>query len=429
MSELHFAARFWLLLLWLVACDGTAPHITDSGGRADAATPAVDAGAGDGGPLDAGPCPTPIERDCVLGECDELEIAGETIVPRGFFHGLADPVLRADPGVPDRVWLGYSFPSLLPTSEGLDVPAPALHLARSDDGGRSWALVGQVHVPVLTVPPEPAPRMEGYAAHETFNFVYADVDGTSGWYGARLTYWVPPGTAHRPDPRSFAIAVTRAASPADLGTSPTSRLGTSYAHPGVVDVDLNELEAGLRRCALYNEPALHFEASTATLYLALQCQVYRGDAPIDEEQSVELFRAPAVADVAALAWSHAGTLADAAVARELGGAKVQQTEIARGSDGQLLVIMNPSRWDPDTRVEVHDGCRVLELEALDPPRLRRACGQLVVRRRILASDQDLGTSSCGYDAASATGVVLSRRTDPITRPGSGWSMHATRELP
>lgn len=418
------------MLPLLLACGGAPPGSADAGRPGgDAAASPPDAGGADGGALDAGACPEPIERDCVLGACEQLDIAGETIVPRGFFHGVADPVLRADPEVPDRVWLGYSFPSLLPTSEGLDVPAPALHLARSDDGGRTFAFVAPIHVPVATVPAEPAPQIEGYVAHETFNFVHAEVDGRSGWYGARLTYWVPPGTAHRPDPRSFAIAITRAPSPAELGTTPSQRLGTSYAHPGVVELDLNALEGGLARCALYNEPALYFEASTATLYLALQCQVYRGDAPVDEEQTVELFRAPAVADATGLVWSHAGTIADASVARELGGAKMQQTEIARGADGALLLIMNPSRWDPDRRVEVHDGCRVVELASLDPPRLRRACGQLVVRRRILATDQDLGTSSCGYDAASATGVVLSRRTDPLTRPGSGWSMHATRESP
>ena len=81
--------------------------------------------------------------------------------------------------------------------------------------------------------------------------------------------------------------------------------------------------------------------------------------------------------------------------------------LARARDGQLVVLVTPSHTNPGA-VSSHAGCRAVEVESLDPPRLRRVCGHLVVRASVVASDTT-STGSCGYDAASATGIVLARR--------------------
>src|SRR5688572_4103279 len=103
--------RTSLLLTALVvaACD-------DSGspGRPDAGTPAR-ADASDGEPdVDATCDPDPgISLDCGAGAgaCAALAISGDAPSPGpGTFHGFADPSLSADPEVPGRVWLGYSWP-------------------------------------------------------------------------------------------------------------------------------------------------------------------------------------------------------------------------------------------------------------------------------------------------------------------------------
>ncbi|MCC7540416.1 MAG: exo-alpha-sialidase [Deltaproteobacteria bacterium] len=428
--------RLTILLAWLavvLGCGDDAADVPDdtgfgpeaSGGDAavDAspdARPERDAGPPSDADSDAGACPPTETRDCVVGACPALTIEGETPEATGVFHGFGDPVVRADPTHAGRLWLGYSFPRVAELASGETALAPSLHLARSDDDGRTWTVVSQLFAAAPA--PSPAPRgvAPGYASYEVLNFVAAD---TSGWYGVRLEYWAPPGSSYRPDPRSFALAVSYASRPTELAAGPAQRLGSTFAHPGVVDVDLNGLDPSLRTCALWNEPALHYE--DGVLYLATQCQVYEGDEPADERHVVVVFRADATPDVTSLAWRYLGVLADASLAAELGDAKLMQTEIARGVDGRLLVIMNPSHSDPITGAEIHLGCRVLELVSLDPPELRRACGALVVHQRIEATDQDFGTGSCGYDASSETGVILTRRPDPRSRPGSGFTLHAT----
>jgi hypothetical protein len=74
----------------------------------------------------------------------------------------------------------------------------------------------------------------------------------------------------------------------------------------------------------------------------------------------------------------------------------------------------------------HFGCRALEVASLDPPRLaREPSGAPRVRASVTATDlraPDGTPASCGYDAASATGIVIARRDD---RNGLGSVLHRT----
>jgi hypothetical protein len=125
-----------------------------------------------------------------------------------------------------------------------------------------------------------------------------------------------------------------------------------------------------------------------------------------------MFAAESVDDVTAMNWRFAGLIADQALAAELGDAKLMQMDLATARDGSTLAFLNPSRHDGRIAREIHQGCRVLELVSLEPPQIRRECGRPVVRASVTTSDLFLtGSGSCGYDAASATGIVVVRRPD------------------
>ena len=89
--------------------------------------------------------------------------------------------------------------------------------------------------------------------------------------------------------------------------------------------------------------------------------------------------------------------------------------------------MTASDWDETLEVDVHHGCRVLEVASLDPPALRRdRTGGPRVRLAVTASD--LGTYGAGasaYDPASATGVLFVRRVFDLQAQTMIWTLHRT----
>jgi hypothetical protein len=87
-----------------------------------------------------------------------------------------------------------------------------------------------------------------------------------------------------------------------------------------------------------------------------------------------------------------------------------QVDLVRGQDGALLTLLTPSHSTAKGG-QFHQGCRALVVEQLHPPSLARACGKLVVRASVTASDVPAGTGACGYDPASNTGMLLARRAD------------------
>lgn len=112
-------------------------------------------------------------------------------------------------------------------------------------------------------------------------------------------------------------------------------------------------------------------------------------------------------------------------AAELGGKGVTQIDFARSRDGALLCILTPDDWSAEHREFVHYGIRVLELESIDPPQLRRdAQGRLVLRAIVTASDQrPLGPGAAAYSPDSETGILLMRRV--IREASLVASVHAT----
>lgn len=344
----------------------------------------------------------PAVIDCTAGACDAIAVPGDPIPSQGF-RGYADPSLRKDPGGP-RIWLGYSFPRPVQTVDAAGKPTVVTlvetHLASSNDGGQSFAFTGTLFPNVGPMNDPGGSGAVGYLNSETVSLAPAVINGVTTWFSSRLVYFTKAqSTGGGPIIGSFTVRIAHADTPEKLGAAKEQVLGlTSFlpaAYGGVADLNTIAGQA----CTYWNDPGLFFDQGK--LHLVIEC--------VGQSQ-IRLFTAVANDDVSLLEWKDRGALSDAATATELGDEELDQADLVRAKDGALLLLATPSHTNPGT-ISSHAGCRAIEVESLDPPKLRRDCdGKLVVRASITASDLS-STGSCGYDPASMTGIVLARRPE------------------
>jgi hypothetical protein len=345
------------------------------------------------------------------------------------FRGFADPSMRQDPAT-GRLWLAFSWPNVHVLGEagrrqegrfrgrarglagrgGGGVPGVDIQLAYSSDRGKTW----RMHGPLFSSQRDTdrgGNGAPGYTDHEVANLLPRQIGGRVTWYGIRLDYFLPDegGFSKRP-PTSFRLVIAEASSPERLRDAPVQILGSAATAKGWgADVYLSSLSPAVRDCGIWNEPALF--AQDNTLYLALKCLRYVGKKPRVADSDIVVFATEPAGDVRGWRWRYVGKLAGGAEARELGGVGLTQIDLARGVDGQLLLVTSPDDFDEKLQDIAHYGCRVVEVESIDPPKLARdSAGKLKVRASITASDQmPLGPGACGYDPASETGVLMTRR--------------------
>jgi hypothetical protein len=296
--------------------------------------------------------------------------------------------------------------------------AVSTHLARSDDAGASFGYVGEPWPAVRRVDPEGSGE-EGVISSETPSIVAMESGGAVTWYGAHLRYFLRPETGYNPNyATSWHVRIGAAATPPELATAEEAVLGVSAtADVYGPHVRLDTL-AGLplTRCAMLNNPGLF--AANGTLYLVVECLAFVGTTADFENTTTQLFATTPAGPPPGWAWRHVGTLAGHALAVELGADTILQPELARAADGTPVFIVTPSDADPTVVVGTTGrGCVALELESLEPPRLRRACdGRAVVRASITGP----GYGACTLDSTSVTGVVATSKV------GDGnWVIHAT----
>ncbi|MHB8838385.1 MAG: hypothetical protein ACYC7F_05475 [Gemmatimonadaceae bacterium] len=317
-------------------------------------------------------------------------------------RGFADPSIRRDPATGD-LWMAYSWPamSFLSASEG--AVSVSNHLARSVDGGERWLFVQELWTSNAATN---ASGDAGFMNQEAVSLAPRATAAGTVWYSARLQYFTSP--ADGPDASSFVIRVASASSPALLAGAADAALGgaatATYWH---ADANLSALSPDLAQC-VYNDPAVL--ARGDTLYLAVECQVFEATGERPEKEFVAIFSTLPSGAPRTWSWRYAGKLATAGDAAELGGQSLLQTDLAMATDGTLLAIMSPSA--PGAPLAQHFGCRVVEATSLASPRLARDnTGHLRVRASVTMSDVagTGGPGSCGYDPASATGIVIARR--------------------
>lgn len=348
------------------------------------------------------------------GHCPEVSVAGDPPAQiAGYgpapFRGFGDPSLRHDPQT-GALWLAYSWVSILvaPTSRPgtpiLDIGV-GIHLARSDDGGRTYR-----HVTNLwTSDRETYEDQEGYSGHEVVTISPVG----AGWAALALRYFNPQGNGNDFKPDSFHFELVEGANPEQLPTARAVRLGgplTSGAWRPFVD--LSEVAGVGIACPVWTEPTLFEDADT--LYLLAQCKTPRNPA----DGFLGLFARRAAG------WRWVGRLAAHSEAASLGGNELTQADLARTRDGGLVLIVTPNIVHG--RDEHHLGCAVLPIASLDPPQLMRdAAGAPIVRARIISSDSvQNGPGACAYDSGSMTGILIVRRTFSPAK-GVIFSIHAT----
>jgi hypothetical protein len=402
-------------------------HATLRTGLAFGLAAVIAACSGGGG--DGGAAPIVAEADCTAdnANCPALAIAGDppaTLADGGAspVAGYADASLRQAGG--GGLWLGYSWlhadVSRLGAIRGALVDT---HLARSDDGGRSWRFVAALWQATTGV--RDAYGRSGHLNSEALSLARRATPTGSHWYAARFVYFTPDNGS--PAVSSFTLRLSAAASPDQLGGAEEAVLGgaLSDAYWGV-DLNLAALSGELSGCSFYDAGLIY---RGDKLYLAVQCARYDASGELPDDEFIALFATVPDGAPREWTWTYLGKLASSADAAALvpQARMLQQAELALARDGRPLLIVSPSApADEGAVLTQHYGCYALEVATLEPPRLvRDAAGRPGVRAFATATDlaaSEGSPASCTYDAASETGIVLARRDQ---RGGLKSSLNAT----
>ena len=344
----------------------------------------------------SGPTPAvPITFHCAFdASCPEILVVGDPHATLGGnpapFRGYGDPSLELDPDT-GTLWLSYSWLDLLISDPG---PPPVAdfgvrtHLARSDDGGATLTFVRQVND--FAAIQHPDTSEDGWSQHEVSTLVR---EGPGAWQLLWLTYFDPFGTQERFD---YYYQRSLASSPANLGDSSTAwaqGYGTSPSWGVAHDLSVEIPE--LSDCLTPTEPALiRHDGET---YLATNCVVIDETGRRDDLERLVLLKQEVNG------YSYVGELLDYDDAVDLGGTRLEQTDLAIAQNGAILLITTPIQDSSPN----HLGCVVLEVTDLATAQVRRdASGDAVVLASITGEDPLLGPGLCTYDAASSTGVMM-----------------------
>lgn len=379
---------------------------------------------------------------CVAGgACPQVAIQGDPVssFPQLKLRGQADPsVRRALDG--SRLYLAYSWPTAVATSP----PTLAIetHLAESVDDGAHWSFVQRLFG-ASGAEAVPGSAEAGVPSSEEISLVPAPLDRGRPelpyWVSVRERYHRPLGGALDYATYHLRVGVVQSASPAGLAAGAEAEQVILYKNSGAAfraalgagPVELTPLLAGTAQadCDYPVSPALAYDRASGWLYLVLECYVAGAPQAAAAQTSLIVLRtapyaAGAVRPPAAWTWEYRGRFASSAEAALLQVHGIPnytpnmflQPDLAWGADGTLLLIATPTLLS--AAGQARTGCQVLELEAIDPPALRKRGGELVRRALVDAPDLDATresfggqTGGCGYEpTARRTGLLLPRKT-------------------
>lgn len=357
-------------------------------------------------------CPAPPavdEADCSTGgTCPAIAIAGDAPAGNlGTFKGFADPAVAADPDVAGRVWLAYSWPHVIagqdPDGNTVQLAAVENRLARSDDGGATFAFVQTLWPDYPAADPEGS-NETGRISSETASLASITFAGATTWYGAHLRYFLRPVTGYNPKyATSWHVRIGSAATPAGLANATETVLGVSQTDDAYQpNVRLDQL-AGLpiQYCAMLNNPTLFVQ--NQMLYLIVECLAFVGTTPDYANTTTQVFATNPASAAPTWTWRHVGKLGDAALASALGNDTIRQPDVSLAADGTPVALITPAHIDTSVQTgTVGDGCVALKLDSIDPPALARDCaGNPVVLARVTG----VGVGACTHDRNSATGII------------------------
>ena len=359
----------------------------------------------------------PLVADCTASSssCSPITIQGDPpdTLPNGQlspFRGYADPSLRKDP-LSKRLWMSYSWPHV-ETLNGRAMGSVDIHLAYSDDGGKTWQYQGRLW-PSFVATDKGGTGATGYTSNEVSN-IYPALNGqTVTWYGIHESYFVPAGGYRQRSATSFRLQISQAATPQGLATADTAILGSATTATGWgINTRLSTLSPAVQNCTIFTEPALY--AQNGILYLMTHCLVPAGSGINSPVSNLVVFATQPTGDVRTWKWRYVGTLLKGSDVSALGIAGAQgftQGDLAKSKAGNLVLIVTPDASVSPPTLLNHFGCWVLQMNAIDPPGMRRdASGKLTVLAKVTATDLGpTGPGACTYDPASATGIIIVRR--------------------
>lgn len=347
--------------------------------------------------------------DCIIGNCEELIVPSDPYQNNPDFYGYADPSIRKDPNS-NTIWFAYSFPhyKMIGTTP---VPSVEIHLSKSIDNGNNWSFVKKLFEPLQLNNPA-NPSQNGFLDHEVVNLLPVSHNNQDFWLAARLNYFIPEvgGFSARPN-NSFYISIHKSDTPENLTNGEVGTIGGSFTHHSW-NVNQTLIPPDLSSEAFFwNEPALYFDNSNNKLYLIMVAFVYNGSTPVMSKNNTYVYSTTPSGNPSTWNWEYKGILSNSSIANELGGQRISQTDIAKSKDGNLLLVLTPDDWNSNKNDFNHKGCKVVEIESLENPSLKRDNkGNLKIYASITASDaNDLGSGASAYEPSSDTGILFTKR--------------------
>jgi len=357
----------------------------------------------------------------------ELLISGDSPSQGpGTFHGYADSVILHDPDNPNQIWLAYSWPHILTgtNTAGTTVMMAAVssHLALSTDGGNTFKFIKELY-PAFRIKDPEGSAEEGVFSSETVSFAVLRQGQESVWFSAHLRYFLRPLTGYNPKyATSWTVRIGTAASPDKLGSPETvseeAVLGVSQTSQKYSPHILLDRLAGLpiQKCAMLNNPALFVQ--NGILYLIVEALAFNRTTADHKNTTIQVFGCRPVGKPQSWIWRHIGMLTDHSLTEDLGCDTILQPEVTHASDGRLLLIVTPAVIDNSVQVQTRGlGCAVLEMDSIDPPRIKRDKNKKPVIRAVIDNPD---YCACTYDPYSATGILGHRQ-----RQGTYYTIHAT----
>lgn len=353
-------------------------------------------------------------------ECQEFSIDGDplALLPNKSlapFRGYADPSLRynVDTG---ELWMSYSWLSV-GFQKSWSKKKPVIdfivtnHLAKSTDRGQSFKFVKKLNSNFEATHANTGEK--GWMTHEV-SAIGRNARGN--WEAMWIDYLDPFG------PKKHGPAVlshSTARSPERLGDN-SRVLIRGKASPPINGAKYNLSEqAALKNCMTFMEPTIF--SYNGDDYLAANCVIFKGFFKGSRRSDLEklwLFKKTTEG------YKYIGFLLDYEDAKTFGGERMEQAELALSRDGKILLFATPQ-----TEGAVHYGCYALEVESLDPPRMKRKPdGSLVVRHYFTdGASKPNGPGACTYDPMSETGVIIVRRDFDLKKrpPRLSFSLMAT----
>ncbi|MEZ5314055.1 MAG: hypothetical protein R2862_10615 [Thermoanaerobaculia bacterium] len=394
----------------------------------------------------------------------------DPVDPDSSLRGFADPSLEKDPWS-DAVYLAYSKPHRSSATGNAQIET---HLAVTLDHGQSWsAVVGGGLDGTLWALETGAPNYvhgpgAGFAGVGEWSFETPNLlaittgPAASVWIGARMIEF--RDDLHDVEPTSFGVRVSRAYSAPGLATNADGLdlietldlVGSAGAQVGYAwqvresgpsdDIpyrDLSLLAPELGNCAQWIEPSLYYDAASHDLFIAMRCQAYVGNLFDPQQSGIFVFVVAGDAGsnattVPASAWtiSYVGSIVDGtnvdALLADLDPTaplfpgdpgfpgyapglptSLSQLDIAEFG-GSLFGVLTPDDYQEAFGNNRKYGCRVVPLEPMATPGIRKVQGHYVLLAKLYQDPYSTnGQGSCALApelGTEAAGVLLAKRT-------------------